>query len=167
MEKHEILISNRQRKMPVSKELKAVIRTCVLEVLLQEEFDRPAEVSVTLVSNRMIRGYNREFRGLDKPTDVLSFPILSFDEEYHTIDMAGDLDLDREEGAVLLGDIVLSLEQAHLQAEEFGHSLMREVGYLTVHSMYHLLGYDHMEEKEKALMRKKEEQVLEKINLPR
>lgn len=167
MDKHEIFITNQQRKLAVGDDLKEVIRSCVLEVLRQEEFDRTAEVSVTLVSNQKIRQYNKEFRQKDTPTDVLSFPIMEFDENYHTIEGVGDIDLDLQEGSVLLGDIVLSLEQAKAQAQEFGHGFLREVGYLTVHSMYHLLGYDHEEPLKQAVMRKKEEQVLEKLNLPR
>ena len=150
-------IYNRQRKHPYTDELRELIIKCCNAALECEEFDEDASVDVTLVSNRKIREYNRDYRNIDRATDVLSFPL---GEE-------GEYDIDPETGACLLGDIVISLERAAEQAEEFGHSYEREVGFLTVHSMLHLLGYDHIEEPDGDIMRAHEKKILEKIGLTR
>ena len=127
--KNKVILRNCQHLYPVSEELQALIRRAIRATLENETYPLPVEVSVSLVDNEAIHKLNRKFRQVDRPTDVRSFPI--FDDEP---DM---------EGRVVLGDIVLSLQQAKLQAEEYGHSFAREVAFLTVHSMLHLLGYDH------------------------
>ena len=129
--KATVLIKNDQKKIKMTPDLRRLVKRAVLAVLDFEDFGRRAEVSVTLTDNEGIHALNREYRNVDRPTDVLSFP-LSDGEDYDT---DGD--------AVLLGDIVISLERAQTQAEEYGHSFEREVAFLTVHSMLHLLGYDH------------------------
>lgn len=150
-------IYNRQRKFHCSKELRELITNCCIAVLECEQFDSPASVDITLVSNRRIREYNREFRNIDRETDVLSFPMGE----------NGEYDVDPETECCLLGDIVISLEKAASQAEEYGHSFEREVGFLTVHSMLHLLGYDHIEEPDGDIMRAHEKKALDKIGLTR
>ena len=129
--KATVLIKNDQKKIKMTPDLRRLVKMAVLAVLDFEDFGRRAEVSVTFTDNEGIHALNREYRNVDRPTDVLSFP-LSDGEDYDT---DGD--------AVLLGDIVISLERAQTQAEEYGHSFEREVAFLTVHSMLHLLGYDH------------------------
>ncbi len=129
--KATVLIKNDQKKIKMTPDLRRLVKRAVLAVLDFEDFGRRAEVSVTFTDNEGIHALNREYRNVDCPTDVLSFP-LSDGEDYDT---DGD--------AVLLGDIVISLERAQTQAEEYGHSFEREVAFLTVHSMLHLLGYDH------------------------
>ncbi len=129
--KATVLIKNDQKKIKMTPDLRRLVKRVVLAVLDFEDFGRRAEVSVTFTDNEGIHALNREYRNVDRPTDVLSFP-LSDGEDYDT---DGD--------AVLLGDIVISLERAQTQAEEYGHSFEREVAFLTVHSMLHLLGYDH------------------------
>lgn len=129
--KATVLIKNDQKKIKMTPDLRRLVKRAVLAVLDFEDFGRRAEVSVTFTDNEGIHALNREYRNVDRPTDVLSFP-LSDGEDYDT---DGD--------AVLLGDIVISLERAKTQAEEYGHSFEREVAFLTVHSMLHLLGYDH------------------------
>lgn len=129
--KATVLIKNDQKKIKMTPDLRRLVKRAVLAVLDFEDFGRRAEVSVTFTDNERIHELNREYRNVDRPTDVLSFP-LSDGEDYDT---DGD--------AVLLGDIVISLERAQTQAEEYGHSFEREVAFLTVHSMLHLLGYDH------------------------
>lgn len=114
-----------------------------------------SEISVTFVSLEEIHELNREYRQVDSPTDVLSFP--QFD----------DLDDLPEEGEIMLGDVVICSDRAKEQAEEFGHSFEREIIYLFVHSVLHLLGYDHMDEDEKRIMRRREEEVMERIGLKR
>lgn len=129
--KATVLIKNDQKKIKMTPDLRRLVKRAVLAVLDFEDFGRRAEVSVTFTDNEGIHALNREYRNVDRPTDVLSFP-LSDGEDYDT-----------DGAAVLLGDIVISLERAQTQAEEYGHSFEREVAFLTVHSMLHLLGYDH------------------------
>lgn len=124
----------------------------ILEVLKEEGIKEEVEVSLGLVDNEEIQRLNREFRNIDSPTDVLSFP-LDFDHEFLN--------------TLLLGDIIISVEKAEQQAKEYGHSLERELCYLTVHSTLHLLGYDHMNEEDKKVMRKKEEKVMEILGIDR
>lgn len=119
------------------------------------------EVGVTFTDDENIRKLNRLHRGIDRKTDVLSFPML---EDIRNIEKT---DIDPESGAVYLGDIVISVETAIAQAEEYGHSTERELAFLTVHSMMHLMGYDHMEEGERKIMRAHEEGVLDKLNITR
>lgn len=108
------------------------------------------EVSVSFVDNEEIRVLNKEYRNIDMATDVLSFPM---DQEFNI------------PGVTLLGDIIISLEKAKEQAEEFSHSLDREISYLLAHSIYHLLGYDHIEEEEKKEMREKEKSIMKKLKI--
>lgn len=152
--KNKIYISNEQKIIKSTPELRALIKKAVNESLKYEDFERPCEVSVTLVDNGRIHELNLEHRGIDRPTDVLSFPM--FDEDYDD----GEL--------CVLGDIVLSLEQAKKQADEFGHSFERETAFLTVHSMLHLLGYDHEEGKAaESEMFAKQEEILKIMGLTR
>ena len=123
-----------------------------------EGFEGPAEVSVSFVNNEQIRELNNEFRHKDAATDVLSFPLGE----------NGVYDINEETGAYQLGDVVISVPKAMEQAEQYGHSLQREMGYLTVHSMLHLLGYDHVDGGLEAVrMREKEEAVMTSVGLPR
>lgn len=118
-----------------------------------------AEVDVTIVDDEEIHALNREYRDMDKPTDVLSFALDEDSEESDEPELVGG----PEEH--LYGDIIISAETALRQAEEYGHGLEREMTYLAVHGMFHLLGYDHMTEEEKNVMRAKEEEALRAINL--
>lgn len=131
-----VYFSNEQDKEPVTGELRCLVRVAISVALEYEDFKKSAEVSVTFTDNEGIHELNLEQRGIDSATDVLSFPIMSCDDSA--------ADTDRSNGAVLLGDIVLNLERAREQAVEFGHSYTREVAFLTVHSVLHLLGYDHL-----------------------
>ncbi len=152
--RHTIDITNDQGKLLFPVAYRTLIRRAVKTALKSEDFDRPAEVSVTIVDNEAIHEMNLEHRGIDRPTDVLSFPM--FDEDFD----------DGE--ACVLGDIVISLEKAKEQAESYGHSLEREIAFLTVHSVLHLLGYDHEEGKaEESEMFAKQEKILETMGLTR
>lgn len=158
MDKIKVNIENKQKAIKVPTGVRMLIRRCCHAVLELEQFAGSAEVDVSLVDNEQIHAINREQRNIDAPTDVLSFP-LGEDGVY---------DPNPATGAYMLGDIVISLERAQAQAQEYGHSLQREVGYLTVHSMLHLLGYDHVEGGLEAVrMREKEEAVMLSIGLPR
>ena len=155
--KIHIFLSDEQDKVTPPDEFEKLIEDCAREALIEEEMDEDAEVSVTLVDNSRIRELNSEYRNIDRETDVLSFPM--GDEDGFEVDPDTD--------AVLLGDIVLSLEKAQVQAEEYGHSFKREVAFLITHSLFHLLGYDHMTPEEEAEMFSKQEKVLEKLGITR
>ncbi|EEG29770.1 translation metalloprotein YbeY [[Clostridium] methylpentosum DSM 5476] len=158
MQKIKVLISNKQNVVKIPSGIRLLVRRCCHAVLNHEGFSQDAEVSVSFVDNADIQKLNSEYRQKDAPTDVLSFPLGE----------NGEFDLNEETGAAVLGDIVLSMEKAYEQAEIYGHSLQREVAYLTVHSMFHLLGYDHEQGGLEAVrMREKEEAVLTSLGLPR
>ena len=158
MERVKVYISNQQNAVKIPTGIRLLVRRCCSAVLQMEEFFDPAEVSVTFVDNEQIRELNAEYRNKDSATDVLSFPLGE----------NGEYDVNMETGALLLGDIIISVPRAIEQAEMYGHSLRREIGFLTVHSMLHLLGYDHENEGIEAVrMREKEEQVLNKLGLKR
>lgn len=160
----EIIIENEQEKIGINEEIEATIKEVVIATLEYESCDFDAEVSVTIVDNEAIREINREQRDIDKATDVLSFPMLYFDENGDIIDSDYDLDGD----SVLLGDIVISAERAMEQASEFGHSFRREIAFLTVHSMLHLLGYDHVDDIEgERIMFSKQDKILDKLGITR
>jgi probable rRNA maturation factor len=156
-DKVRVTITDRQKRVKIPSGLRMLIRRACIAVLREEKFRGDAEVSVTFVDNDQIRRLNAKFRDKDAETDVLSFPLGE----------NGEYDINPATGAKLLGDVVLSMEKAVAQAEEYEHSFEREVCYLTVHSMLHLLGYDHMEAQEKAVMRMKEETVMKRIGLAR
>lgn len=148
--------ANRQRKLPLPENTKDLVISAIEASLNTECFDDNAEVNVTFVSDSKIKEINREFRNINKSTDVLSFP-LGFDGEY---------DVNPENDCLMLGDVIISVDHALAQADLFGHGIEREIAYLTVHSMFHLLGYDHIDEaEEKRIMRAKEEAALSKIGL--
>ncbi len=155
-EKLRVIISNNQKKVKVPTGIRMLIRRCCHAVLQLEEFSDLAEISVTFTDNEGIRELNRQYRNIDAPTDVLSFPMGE----------NGVYDTNLETGAKILGDVVISLEKAAEQADAFGHSFQREVAYLTAHSVLHLLGYDHIEKLEKVRMREKEELVMNQLGLP-
>lgn len=158
MKSVKVIISNDQKKVVIPTGIRLLIRRCCNAVLQQEKFDGSAEVSVRFVDNETIHTLNAQYRNVDRETDVLSFPLGE----------NGEYDVNLDTGAKVLGDIVISVEKAVEQADAYNHSLQREIGFLTVHSMLHLLGYDH--EKggiEEVHMREKEETVLTKIGLKR
>lgn len=144
-------------------EFDEIIEKAIRTALSEEKIEQECEISVTLCSNEEITALNEEYMKREGPTDVLSFPMLSFDEERKMLPESMVYD----DGLLVLGDIVISVEKAKRQAEEYGHSVMREVGFLTVHSMLHLLGYDHLEEDERKIMQSKEKIILNDMNLPR
>lgn len=164
-----IEIDNRQNKIQVGDDIAALIEKAIKSSLDYESFNKPVEISMIITDNHGIQEINRQYRNIDSPTDILSFPMLDFDEDY---DYEGEVetgieDVNPESGEVVLGDIVLSIEKAFEQAEEYGHSLYREIAFLIVHSVLHLLGYDHIEEKDRLIMREKEEAILMSMDLQR
>ena len=180
IEKVKVVITNDQREVKIPTGVRMLVRRCCTAILVNENFNGSAEVSVRFVNDEEIQRLNLKYRQIDKSTDVLSFPL----------GIEGVYDVNNDTGAQLLGDIVISVEHAVEQAARFGHSLQREIGYLTVHSMLHLLGYDHesggldlvrMREKEESRprnarsvrqldlvrMREKEEEALTQLGLKR
>lgn len=159
----EIMLENNQDKLPIEDGIKDTIVSVITKTLEAEGCDFSAEVSVTVVDAETIREINREQRNIDSVTDVLSFPMLEFDENGEIVN--SDFDMDGEN--LLLGDIVICAERAKEQAEEFGHSFRREMAFLTVHSMLHLLGYDHMNEQEEQVMFSRQEEILGMLGITR
>lgn len=154
--KVKVNIENSQKRMPLPVGTKLLVRKACIATLTEEKFTDDAEVDVTFVDDEQIKEYNSQFRNVDNSTDVLSFPLGE----------NGVYDTDPETNKKMLGDIVISVEHAVAQGELFGHGLRREIAYLTVHSMLHLLGYDHVDEgMQKAIMREKEEIILKKLGL--
>ena len=152
-----IYFLNDQELFEISYKQKILIRRAIEATLDYESFNNNAEISITFTDNDGIQRLNRDFRGLDRPTDVLSFPLT----DYEDVDtpLADEL-------CGSLGDVVLSLERAREQAEEYGHSLDREIAFLTVHSMLHLLGYDHeTSEADELDMRRRQSEILKNIGL--
>ncbi len=144
----------------------SVIRRCIKTTLEAERISVPCEINVLITNDEGIRIVNRESRELDKPTDVLSFPMFQLEAGNPPSDWADYQD--PATGMVPLGDMCISLERAKTQAREFGHTIRREVGYLTIHSVLHLLGYDHLDEgPQKAQMRAREEAIAQSIGLTR
>ncbi len=158
MEKIRVIITNSQKEVKIPTGMRMLVRRCCNAVLRMEGFPYPAEISVTFVDNQEIRKLNAEYRNKDMETDVLSFPMGE----------NGQYDENHATGAKILGDVVISIPKALEQAQLYGHSFEREVGYLTVHSVLHLLGYDHENGGlDRVRMREKEEYVMDELGLPR
>lgn len=159
----DIILENEQDKEELTPEIEKAITDVCTAVLDSEECDFDAQISVTLVDNEAIREINNEQRGIDKATDVLSFPMLEFDEDGNA-----DGEYETDGDFVVLGDIVISMERAREQSIEYGHSMLREVAFLTAHSMLHLLGYDHVDDEEgERIMNEKQENVLTSLGITR
>lgn len=156
----EIIIGNRQEKIDIDTELERLLADILKFALAEEKVPQDAEVSVALVDDAYIRELNRQYRAKDTPTDVLSFAMRESVPEEVAIE--GELEAEK-----LLGDIVISVERAREQSEEYGHSFEREMGYLAVHGLLHLLGYDHEDEHNRNIMREKEEEILKAFDLKR
>lgn len=165
-----IYVDNRQDKFEVDSDFEEILKNAIEFALSEEKVDKKCEVSLVFVDNEQIKEINNETRNIDRATDVLSFPMLDYPngKVYKDVYTGKEMDktyFDGEE--LILGDIVLSLERAEEQRVEFNHSFNRECSYLVVHSVLHLLGYDHMEEEEKKVMRAREEDILSKLKLTR
>ena len=159
-----IIIENEQDKIKIPKKINELIEKTIELCMKSESLDKAYEVSVLIVDDEEIRAINKEHREIDRSTDVLSFPMAEF-VNGELISDEGDYDLELEE--LMLGDIIISAETAKRQAEEYGHSFEREIAFLTAHSCFHLLGYDHMEEEEEKIMLGKQESILQQMGLKR
>ena len=157
MDKVKVNIENRQKQIKIPTGMRMLLRRCCTAVLKMEGFSGSAEVNVMFVDDKQIAELYTNFRKIPEPTDVLSFPMGE----------NGDYPVNPESGAYILGDVVISVERAMRQAEDYNHSFQREMGYLTTHSMLHLLGYDHVNGGlEAATMREKEEAVMVEVGHP-
>lgn len=141
----------------------------IIETLDSENCPYEVSVNVLLTDNEVIHAMNHQYRGIDRPTDVLSFPNVDYE---NPADFTGIEDIiedyfDPENGELCLGDIVISVEKVYEQSEEYGHSLMREYAFLIAHSMLHLLGYDHMAPEEATVMEQKQEEILNRLGITR
>lgn len=141
-----------------------IIREIVLETLDYENCPYEAEISVVLTDNETICRLNREYRGIDKPTDVLSFPMLEYEKpsDFSWVEEEYEECFNPETGELVLGDIILSVDKVKEQAECYGHSMARELAFLVAHSMLHLCGYDHVEDREREEMERRQDEILER-----
>ena len=157
MAKVRVSLSNHQKAVKIPTGVRMLVRRCCNAVLQLEQFPHNAEISVVFIDNDQIQELNREYRGKDMPTDVLSFPMGE----------NGEYEINHDTDAVILGDVAISMEKAVEQAYKYDHSLEREIGFLTAHSVLHLLGYDHEQGGlDRVRMREKEEQVMTQLGLP-
>ena len=160
---HVKIILSRSRPGLGHNEARRLIQRAISAALLEEKVPDDCEVSVLLTDNEGIHELNRDYRGVDRPTDVLSFPANELSPGEFDADLC---ERDPETGRVFLGDMAISLEKCEAQAEEFGHSFERELMYLTVHSTLHLLGYDHVDEAEmKRQMRGREDVIMSRLGI--
>lgn len=153
-----LLVDNRS-DWDLTVEFEDMLNRVALKCLEYEGFSTDCEISLSIVSGEEIREINCHYRSMDKETDVLSFPLLTFEE--------GEKPALNENGEIMLGDIIISIGQATEQAMEYGHSIEREMAFLTAHSMLHLLGYDHMEQEEEQVMFAKQKEILELLGITR
>ncbi|MPQ42239.1 rRNA maturation RNase YbeY [Clostridium tarantellae] len=165
-----ILLNNRQNKFNLDKNFSNKLIEVIEFVLAEEKVKEACQISLVFVDNEEIKTINKECRNIDKATDVLSFPMIDYPQgkvykEVYLNHIFNETYFDENE--LVLGDIVLSLERAKEQSEEYNHSFIRESCYLVTHSVLHLLGYDHMKEEEKLIMRKREEEILTRLNITR
>lgn len=165
-----IYIGNEQEKVEFTGELHDEVIRAVSRTLEEEKVRGPVEVNVMVVDNERMREINLETRKIDQPTDVLSFPMLDYPPNQVFKDTYQDRKFPRQflnGKSLVLGDVVFSLEKAQEQAVEYGHSLRREVCFLVIHSILHLLGYDHIVDEDKRVMRCREEEILELLKIGR
>ena len=162
---HKLNISFWEQHPIENLRLRRHLRGCISTALRMMGVKVRCEINVLITNDAVIHEINKALRQIDRPTDVLSFPMFSL-EAGVLPESWGDY-TDPETGCVPLGDMTISLERAKAQAEEYGHSVRRELGYLTIHSILHLLGYDHEDEEDKRLMRREEEKILAELLLPR
>lgn len=148
---------------------KELIERVIMGCMDYEKCPYEAEVSVLLTDNEQIHRINKEHRGIDRPTDVLSFPMVDYraPADFEPLEEASEDYFNFETGELVLGDIIISVDKVYEQAESYGHSLERELGFLVAHSMLHLFGYDHMEEEERMQMEARQREILNGLSILR
>jgi len=157
----EITVNNVQQKFKLPQGYESLLKECVALACKLEGLQENYEVSITIMDDESVRNYNRDYRGVDAPTDVLSFSLLEETDDEPEIFIEGG------EDSLVLGDIIISAEAVRRQAEEYGHSVIRELCFLTVHGIFHLLGYDHQTSEAEQIMEAKQKQVLDELNISR
>jgi probable rRNA maturation factor len=155
--------------VPFSFDWEEIARKVIDYTIEHEDFPYEAEVNLTLTDNEGIHEVNKNFRQIDRPTDVLSFPMLSYEQagDFSRLEEDYDDNFNPDTGEIMLGDILISVDKVLEQAESYGHSEMREFSFLIVHSMLHLFGYDHMTPEEAAVMEEKQNIILNELNILR
>ena len=163
-----ILVENEAKRV-LDFDYEEVIKNVVKRVVDTENCPYEVEVNVLLTNNEEIHEANKDFRNIDRPTDVLSFPMVDYDfpADFSLVNESPEGYLNPETDELLLGDIMVSVDKVYSQAEEYGHGIKREFAFLIAHSMLHLLGYDHMEDEERVVMEAKQEAVLEALGITR
>ena len=163
-----ILVENEAEREP-DFDYEEVIKAIIEKTVETEKCPYEIEVNVLLTGNDEIQEANRNFRDIDRPTDVLSFPMVDYSSpsDFSTVNESPECYLNPETDELVLGDIMISVDKVYEQAEEYGHSRKREFAFLIAHSMLHLLGYDHMEDEERVVMEAKQEAVLEALGITR
>lgn len=156
-------------KVPFTFHYKKLAEKVIVAAMDAEEFPYEAEVNLTLVDNPRIQEINADFRQIDRATDVLSFPLITYEQpgDFSVIEEAGDEVINPDTEEVMLGDIVISVDKVLEQANEYGHSVKREYAFLIVHSMLHLFGYDHMEAEEAKVMEQHQTSILNQLEIYR
>lgn len=150
-------------------DVKAVLDLIAEAVLEEEMCPYETQVNLLLTDDEGIREFNRQYRNIDAPTDVLSFPMIGFEREadFSVVEKNEGDYFDPDSGELILGDIIISIDRVKEQAVKYGHSLKREFAFLTAHSLLHLCGYDHMTERERAVMEEKQEKILSSLGITR
>lgn len=159
----------REVELPFEFDYEGLIHNVIEAAMDYEKCPYEAEINIVLTDNDSIREINREYRQIDAPTDVLSFPAVDYTQpaDFDALEEESFDYFNPDTGELMLGDIVISIDKVLAQAEEYGHSQERELGFLVAHSMLHLFGYDHMEEEERAVMEQKQREILEGMGLSR
>ena len=159
------LLLEEEVAIPFTFDYRKVAEDVISQALEVENFPYDVEVSLVLTNDEEIHTLNQQFREIDRSTDVLSFPMMDYPApgDFSLLDLSAV----SENEELILGDIVISVEHVMAQAKEYGHSLKREMAFLTAHSMLHLMGYDHMEEDERIVMEKKQEEILQNLGITR
>ena len=163
-----ILVENEAKRV-LDFDYEEVIKNVVKRVVDTENCPYEVEVNVLLTNNEEIHEANKDFRNIDRPTDVLSFPMVDYDfpADFSLVNESPEGYLNPETDELLLGDIMVSVDKVYSQAEEYGHGIKREFAFLIAHSMLHLLGYDHIEDEERMVMEAKQEAILETLGITR
>ena len=167
--KIRVIITNKQKTVKIPTGIRMLVRRCCNAVLQLEKFEGSAEISVTFTDNEGIKALNKQYRDKDIETDVLSFPMLSYEKagDFSFLEEESEDDFNPDTGEVMLGDIIISVDKVLEQAQSYGHSPKREFAFLIVHSMLHLFGYDHIDPKDAAIMEPKQKQILEEMHIVR
>lgn len=163
-----ILVENEAKRV-LDFDYEEVIKNVVKRVVDTENCPYEVEVNILLTNNEEIHEANKDFRNIDRPTDVLSFPMVDYDfpADFSLVNESPEGYLNPETDELLLGDIMVSVDKVYSQAEEYGHGIKREFAFLIAHSMLHLMGYDHIEDEERAVMEAKQEAILETLGITR